>query len=253
MLDIESLAAKAFQTAKLKTTKVLGDIFPNLGVSNFPEVSTSIESIASKSMQAAANFGVPMLNGMDGINYGYDWAGLAKEQISAHYKDLAALGVQRKQHYVVKFTPYKNNLTRYLPIMDSELIGWLATDVSVPLLQLETESKKVGNHTINYVTGRSASEFTIGMIETKNLHVIRSLDGLENIVCRRDGTQYPPAAYAMWVDIILYDRDHGVNDPKVSKRILCYPSQANLDLNAAEDGALVIPITLTPCRGFMSM
>lgn len=89
------------------------------------------------------------------------------------------------------------------------------------------------------------------MIETQDLHIIKSLDAFEDIACRPDGTQYPPAAYAIWVDIILYDRRTGLSKPKVSKRLLCYPSQASMDLNAAEDGAMIVPITFTPCRAFM--
>ncbi len=230
MLDINGLKEKA----RNKVTRLKDSHLPNMGVKTFPLEDE--KEITRKT-----------------IVDGYHWAGLTKAEIMGHYRNLHALGVQQKQYYIVRFKAYRDNALKGIPLIENELSGWLATEVTIPILQVETETKRVGNYSLNHVTGRQAPELTITMIETKDNLVLESIRQIQNIMCRKDGTFGLPSQYSLWIEAALYGRDQGNAYPKSISRYLCYPSQLNLDVSASDSGALTLPISFTQARPFMQM
>lgn len=229
MLDIDGLKNKA----RNKATRLVGSQFPSMGV-----------SADAQDLQDAAPLGETVIEG-------YHWAGLSKAEIMSHYRNLHALGVQQKEYYLIRFRPYNNNALKGLPLFENYLSGWLATEISLPILQLDTDTKKVGSYSMNHVTGRQAPELTITMIETKDNMVLESIRQIQSVICKKDGTFGLPSQYSLWIDAWLYGRDKGVATPKSMARYLCYPSQLNLDTSASDSGALTLPITFTQSRPFM--
>jgi hypothetical protein len=231
MLDIDGLKEKV----RNKVTHLKDSHLPNMGAKTYP-LEPEKGEITRKT-----------------IVEGYHWAGLTKAEIVGHYRNLHALGVQQKQYYIVKFKAYKNNALSSIPLIENELSGWLATEVTLPILQVENDTKRVGNYSFNHVTGRQAPEITITMIETKDNLVLESIRQIQNVMCNKDGTFGLPSQYSLWIEVYLYGRDQGIAYPKSVSRYLCYPSQLNIDTGAADSGALTLPITFTQSRPFMNL
>lgn len=231
MLDINGLKEKV----RNKVTHLKDSHLPNIGAKTYPLEPEKGEITRQTIVE------------------GYHWAGLTKAEILGHYCNLHALGVQQKQYYIVKFKAYKNNALSSIPLIENELSGWLATEVSLPILQVESDTKRVGNYSFNHVTGRQAPEITITMIETKDNLVLESIRQIQNVMCNKDGTFGLPSQYSLWIEAYLYGRDQGIAYPKSVSRYLCYPSQLNIDTGAADSGALTLPITFTQSRPFMHM
>lgn len=232
MLDIDGLKKKT----RNKVTHLVDSHFPNMGTK-----SRSLSTDQSKEVTQST------------IIEGYHWAGLTKSEIVGHYRNLHALGVQHKEYYIIRFKAYKDNDLKSIPLIENELSGWLATEISLPILHLDTDSKRIGNYSLNYVTGRQAPELTITMIETKDNLVLESIRQIQNVICPKDGTFGLPSQYSLWIEAYLYGRDQGIAYPKSVSRYLCYPSQLNLDTSANDSGALTLPITFTQSRPFMHM
>jgi len=228
MLDIGGLASKAKNMAKQKATSFLADQFPGLGM------VSDIPSLKPKP-----------------VNHPYGWLGMGQEEGLLKYKELKSLGIQHKNLYYVRLLPYKDNMTKTLPLLDEPNMVWLATELSAPIIQLDTESKKVGHHTMNHVTGSQSPEVTLTFIESDENHIMRSLKQMRRFICKNDGTQALPSEYCFWLDFWLYGRKEGLAEPKSAERFLVFISQANLDLAASESDALLIPITFTQSRRFM--
>lgn len=233
MLDIDNLKQKA----RNKATSLVDSHFPNMG-------TTGNIAGTAQAVQGAVPTG-------EAIIEGYHWAGLSKAEIMGHYKNLHALGIQHKEYYLLRFRPYKNNVLRSLPLIENDLSGWLATEISLPILQLDTDTKRVGSYSMNHVTGRQAPELTITMIETADNMVLESIRQIQNVICKKDGTFGLPSQYSFWLEAWLYGRKNGLAHPKSMARYLCYPSQLNLDTSASDSGALTLPITFTQSRPFM--
>lgn len=228
MLDIDSLKSKAKNLAKQKATSFFDDQFPNMGV--IPGVNRINNELEQQP---------------------FNWAGMLSKDALSRYKNLHKLGIQHKNFYGIRFYPYKDNLTKNVPLIEQESLTWLATDTNVPLIQLDTESKRVGHFTTNHVTGSQSPESTITFIETANNDITNSIKMLRNLVCRRDGTQALPAEYCFWLDVWTFNRKEGRDSAKSGTRSLVFISQANLETAAAESDALLIPITFTQARPFM--
>lgn len=231
MLDINGLKEKV----RNKVTRLKDSHLPNMGAKTYPLEPEKGEITRQTIVE------------------GYHWAGLTKAEIMGYYRNLHALGVQQKQYYIIRFKPYRDNALKGIPIIENELSGWLATEVTLPILQVETDTKKVGNYSFNHVTGRQAPELTITMIETEDNLVLESIRQIQNIMCRKDGTFGLPSQYSLWIEASLYGRDQGIAYPKSISRYLCYPSQLNLDVSASDSGALTLPISFTQARPFMRM
>lgn len=215
---------------------------------HFPNMGTKILDGAS-SLAGALNFGP-----LDGFYHeGYHWAGLSKAEMVSNYHGLNALGVQQKEYYIIRFSPYRNNGVKDIPLVKESLSGWLATSVSWPILQVDTEVKKAGNYSYSHVTGRQFPEITINMIETKSNTVLHSMVMLRNLMFNKDGTFSPPAKYAMWIEMFLYNREKGVANRTSRASALCYPTVASIDVDAADHGALILPITFARTRPFMGV
>lgn len=228
MLDISNLKEKAKTKAKQKVNSFLADQFPNMG-------ATPGAGIAERRVE-----GQP-----------YGWAGMTQQQALGKYNDLKALGIQHKSFYVVRFMPSNNTFAKNVPLLEMDNATWLATEVSAPIIQLDTESKKVGHYTINHVTGSQSPEITITFIETAENDVLNSLKAMRRFICKADGTQALPGEYCFFLDIWLYSRKEGWTKPKGGERFKVFISQANLELSSAESDALLIPITFTQSRRFM--
>lgn len=228
MLDIGGLTSKAKNLAKQKATGFLSDHFPGLGMAG--------EILAPK----------PKLD-----NHPYGWLGMGQQDGLLKYKELRSLGIQHKNLYYVRLLPYKDNMTKTLPLLEEPNMVWLATELSTSVIQLDTESKRAGHHTLNYVSGSQAPEITLSFIETDENHVMRSLKEMRRFICNLDGTQTLPSEYCFWLDFWLYGRKEGYMERKSAERALVFISQANLELSASESDALVIPITFTQSRRFI--
>lgn len=237
MLDIDGLKNKVLGQA----SSFVDHQFPGLGAK------------AKVLGQAAATVGQVSSALSDGFMTaeGYHWAGLSQREINAHYRNLHALGIQHKEYYILRFKPYLNNKIKNMPLIENELSGWLATEVSWPMLQVDTESKKIGSHSLNYVTGRQAPDLTISMIETEDNLVIKSMLAMRNAMCKVDGTFGLPSEHSFWIEMYLYGRKGGLAYPKSLARSLCYITQANLEMSSTDGGALVLPLTFTQARPFM--
>ena len=208
---------------------------------HFPNMGTKILSGANQPADEASDF----------YHDGYHWAGLSKAEMVSHYSGLKALGVQQKEYYIVKFRPYKNNATKDVEFMANSLSGWLATSVSWPVLQVDTETKKAGNYSYSHITGRQFPEITMNFIETQKHLVLQSLAQLRNLTFNKDGTFKPPAEYAFWAEMTLYNRVDGVAQSGTKVTALCCLSAATLDMDASDHGALIVPLTFTRLRPFM--
>lgn len=228
MLDIKGLTSKAKNMAKQKATGFLGEQFPSMGVA-LDELEPKVKPEGSP----------------------YGWAGLLQQEALLKYRDLNKLGIQHKNLYAIRFHPYKDNATKNIALISQENLTWLATDLSIPLLQLDSDTKKVGHHSISHVTGSQSPELTLTFIESSNNDVMNSIRQLRNMMCRRDGTQALPSEYVFWIDICPFGRKQGREYMKSASRCLVYVSQATLDMAAAESDALLIPVTLTQARQFM--
>ena len=233
MLDLEGLANKALG----KTASYLDAQFPSWGIAE------KILGVKDNLMPNGGGFITPE---------GHHWAGLSKAEINAHYKNLHALGVQQKEYYIVRFKPFRNGILRNIPLIDNELSGWLATDVSWPVLQVKKKKKKAGNYNLNYATGRQAPEINITMIETSSALVMQSIMQMRNVMFPQDGTFGLPSDYSLWVEMYLYGRENGIAYPKTACRSLCYISQATLETSASDGGGLTVPLTFTTSRPFMN-
>lgn len=241
MLDLEGLTNKALG----KAASYIDAKFPSLGIAG---------KVLGDTVSKAGNVVNSLMPDNTGFTTaeGYHWAGLSKAEINAHYRNLHALGVQQKEYYIIRFKPYRNSVLRNIPIIENELSGWLATEVDWPLLNVESDSKKIGNYNLNYATGRQAPEINITMIETKDCLVMQSILQMRNTIFPQDGTFGLPSEYSLWVEMYLYGREQGIAYPKSATRALCYISQASLNTSASEGGALTIPLSFTPSRPFMN-
>lgn len=228
MLDIGGLANKAKNLAKQKATGFLSEQFPSMGV------------VMDMMGPPEKPEGSP-----------YSWSGLLQQDALLHYKDLKKLGIQHKNLYAVRFHPYKNNATKEIALIAQENLTWLATDMSVPLVQLDSDTKKMGHHTVSHITGSQSPEITLTFIESENNDIMNSIRQLRNLTCRRDGTQALPSEYVFWLDVWMFGRKQGREYIKSASRCLVYISQATLDMAAAESDALLVPVTFTQSRQFM--
>lgn len=237
MLDLDGLKNKALG----KAASFIDHQFPGMGVK---------AKVLGEKLQSVAGVNDLLMDGFT-TPEGFHYAGMTKAEISGHYKNLHALGVQQKEYYIVRFKPYRNNAVKDIPFIENELSGWLATDVSWPMISNETETKRVGCFTMSYTTGRAPTEFTITMIETAENLVLRTLMLTRNAMFNSDGTFNLPSEYCFWVEVYLYGRHEGMAYPKSGLRTLCFISQASLDMSASDGGALTVPITFTTARHFM--
>lgn len=240
MLDLEGLKNKALG----KAASYIDAQFPSLGIAGkiLGDGYSKIGQVAD-ALMPDSGFMTPE---------GYHWAGLSKAEITAHYRNLHALGVQQKEYYIIRFKPFRNSVLKNIPLIENDLSGWLATDVSWPVLQVDSESKKIGNYNLNYATGRQAPDINITMIETTESLVLQSIMQMRNAMFRQDGTFGLPSEYSLWVEMYLYGRNQGIAYPKTACRSLCYISQATLEASASDPGALTIPLSFTPSRPFMN-
>lgn len=228
MLDINGLKNKAVSLAKQKMNGFMTDEFPSMGI--------GVGSLES---------GLPP-------EEGYHWAGMTQQRIYNLYGDLKSVGVQLKNLYIVRFMPIdKDNFANSVPLLQMDQASWLATDVSAPIIQLDTDSKKAGHFTINHVTGSQSPEITLTFIETANGDVRNSLKALRKFMCKQDGTMALPSEYCFNLDVWTYGRKDGWKKPTHSERFIVFISQANLELAAADSEALLVPITFTQHRRFM--
>lgn len=206
------------------------DYFPNMGTKNLLMDNAPLESFYAD---------------------GYHWAGLKKSEILSHYKNLKALGVQQKEYYIVRFKAYKNNSLKDMPLIANPLSGWLATSVSWPILQVDSDTKRVGNYSYSHVTGRQMPDLTINMIETTDNLVLESIVLMRNAMFNKDGTFKAPSEYAVWAEMCLFNRTNGMANFQSRASALVYPSAAAIDVDASDKGALILPITFSRTRPFM--
>ncbi|ENV88226.1 hypothetical protein ACE5JW_11765 [Acinetobacter radioresistens] len=229
MLDINQLKQKAAGKAKTAAKGFISDRLPNMGGLDLGTTATG--------------------NGPVNLN----WGGMPRDRFVGLYRDLYKLGIQHKSFYLVQFSAYRNNATRNLELVTNNLMPWLATELSVPLLQFDTDSKRMGHYNANHITGSQSPEITLTMIETKNNYVAHSLMQYAQLVCHVDGSYGLPAEYVMWMDLWLYNRDKGLAAPSFKSRYLVKATQASLELAASEGSALTIPITFSQARPFMPL
>jgi hypothetical protein len=180
------------------------------------------------------------------------WGGRSAQDALAKYKALKAHGVLKKAHYLVEFEPFSSQLgagLHKLPLFAVGSLAWLASSTSLSLIDVETDSVKVGHYQHNYVTGQSTSEFEITMIETEDGDISNSLKAIKALMFFPDGTQGLPASYMFYIRISLFKPFDESSQP-VARSYLVSLQSANIDLEAASSDVVEIPITLTKMYPF---
>lgn len=136
--------------------------------------------------------------------------GLANmSQAARYWQALYGRGHTLKCNYRVFLKPFGSNGTVELPIFNqlyvgNPLLGFLATDVEIPLLGAGFEQKRMGVYNVSRLSEFDCPEFNIRFLETKNQAFLKSLMMYRTLMVNDDGTINPPAYYALKLAVQLY-------------------------------------------------
>lgn len=175
------------------------------------------------------------------------WGGMYSHEALMKLQELSAVGFLRKSHYVVTFRPFlADGPIGQLPIFQNENLqaGWLVTSTDLSLVDAQSDSVQVGHYQHNYLTGNNSNEISITMLETKSADVMKSFQGIKDVMFNRDGTQGLPADYMFYVSVGVFtmnDRD----DVVFEKASLVMLQSAKIDLGASNRDVLDVPLTFT--------
>ena len=176
------------------------------------------------------------------------WAGRSSADALVLYKTLKDYGVLKKAHYIVQFVVFSNEYSQIAnaPIFmaENEGLSYLATSTSLPLIDAETESTKAGHFQHNSVSGQSASDFQITMIETENGDIANSIQMIKDAMFKPDGTQGLPAEYMFYVTIFVF-RPYDIANRPIKRKYLVSLQSASIELDASSSSPIEIPMTFT--------
>lgn len=181
------------------------------------------------------------------------WFGHTATEYGQIQKDLYGLGQILSSSYFVTFEPYEENALKYNELFKGKLLGYLATETNIPLIQANFEAVQVGGRQINQLTGMTEPEIQLTMLETGIGTISNSMLNWGRLMVNKDGTFNPPASYAGRITVGLFHSKFGLDVKPVSRSFIVAPSNAMIEalsgMNVSE--ALQIPITLTVLRDFM--
>lgn len=199
------------------------------------------------------------------------WFGQTREDAMSAYRAVVSHGYALKCNYAVTISPYKEDgllvveskkrnvsiLSKYQGSRDaieglSSIPIWLlATEVDCPILNGEVESAKVGHSQIHRLTGDTNPEIPITFLETGNADILHCLETMQRAAFNFDGTQNPPAEYAVWLTIEMFDR-HDVDTTIWGKTFLAaLQTVGNVSLSSSDHTPLTTTATfvqLNPYR-----
>jgi hypothetical protein len=141
-------------------------------------------------------------------------AGRSLSEAFALYKAIHNDGLIKKCHYCVEIEPYDrhgamaNSADIQLFKKPTEPFNhrWLLiTQADWPILQADSESQKVASYQSNRITGRQAEPLNLTFLDNKLAEVLNSLKAIEGFIFNPDGTQNPPAEYAIVMTPYLFD------------------------------------------------
>lgn len=176
--------------------------------------------------------------------------GLANmQQVSRYWQALYGRGHTLKCNYRVFLQPYGNNGTANLPIFNrvyvgNPLLGFLATDVEIPLLGANFEQKKMGVYNISSLSEFNHTDFSIRFLETRTQAFLRSLMMYKTLMVNDDGTVNPPANYALKLAVRLYGAGDLASDGVIVNELIVAMSLDSLQgLSSGDYAPLDIPIS----------
>lgn len=123
-------------------------------------------------------------------------------------------------------------------------LAWRAIDCTLPIINAEVDSIKVGHYQHQYLTGNQLPEITINFLETAAGDVLNSAIEMSSLMFPGDGTLIEPSKYAIWLDVILFSRDNQEAE-QVVQQYLCQLQTANAELAARDTTVLEVPLTFT--------
>ncbi|OTG87873.1 hypothetical protein [Acinetobacter sp. ANC 3813] len=181
------------------------------------------------------------------------WFGHSGDEAQAILKQVYALGQLLAANYFIKFKPYRNNNLSSLPMMQDSLTGYLCTEATIPLLNLNFEQAQVGMFQTSRLVGTNLPEIQLVFIETGDGRIVNSILLWLKMMVNEDGTLNPPAEYAMRLNAGVFSKDYGLDLKPIDCNFLICPSVSNLDaLNAMSvSEVLLVPVTFQVLRTFM--
>lgn len=137
--------------------------------------------------------------------------GYTADEALSLFKSMYDLGTQNKAYFVISLTPYENNQTSTLPMLQNEYLALLATDVDLPVNGASFEQKKIGGMNISVFNDMQFPQFTVNFVETRKNDILNSLKLYRSMVVNKDGTVNEPAKYAMVFSFAFFDSSLGKN------------------------------------------
>lgn len=178
------------------------------------------------------------------------------EQAYRYWQALYGKGHTLKCNYRVFLQPFGNNGTVGLPIFSSlyvgnPLLGFLATDVEIPLLGASFEQKRMGVYNVSRLGEFNYPDFSIRFLETKSQAFLKSLMIYRSLMVNDDGTVNPPAHYALRLAVRLYGAGELASDGVVVNELVVAISLDSLQGLASGDYApLELPISFHVINAF---
>lgn len=182
------------------------------------------------------------------------WFGFSVEECQQHYQQVYSLGQILNCSFYIQIEPFEDNGTASLPLFQDNLTGFLATESSLPVINIETEQMKIGTLMLNQPTGRTEPEIQMTLAETADARILTSLIDLADMIIAPDGTMAPMADYLIWMTIGVFD-NYGLQNGGISfsRRFPVYPSVSSLDglTGKGVSEILEVPVTWVVARNFM--
>ncbi|ENV14758.1 hypothetical protein F965_00104 [Acinetobacter schindleri NIPH 900] len=181
------------------------------------------------------------------------WFGHTAEEYGQIQLSIYKMGQLLAANFFVTFEPlYGNRLSRN-PIFKGKLIGYLATETNIPLLQANFDMAQVGGRQIQQLTSVSEPDIQLNMLETGAGDIANGILHWASLMVNKDGTVNPPASYAGRITVGVFHRELGLDVKPISRSFIVAPSMSTIEsLNGqGVSEALQIPITLTVLRDFM--
>lgn len=123
-------------------------------------------------------------------------------------------------------------------------LAWRAMDCTLPIINAEVDSVKVGHYQYQYLTGNQRPEINITFLETAQGDILNSAIEMSELMFPSNGTLIEPSKYAFWLEVILFPKENRGFE-RVFQKYLCQLQTANAELAARETTALEVPLTFT--------
>lgn len=169
-------------------------------------------------------------------------------QVARYWQALYGRGHTLKCNYRVFLKPFGSNGAVGLPIFNqlyvgNPLLGFLATDVEMPLLGASFEQKRMGVYNVSRLSEFDHPEFSIRFLETKNQAFLKSLMMYRTLMVNDDGTINPPAHYALKLAVQLYGAGELARDGIIINELVVAISLDSLQgLSSTDYAPLDLPI-----------